>query len=324
MENIKSSKTESAKKKQYNKAKQSGLMKLLVAYKTETDEEKKALLKKKLKDEMSIFVYTYGLNHPLIRSENASSLLLETMKNFDKFIDEYNIEKNVDFAYYFKRVIAMMGKAFFNAEKRDWVNSGVSFSFMIPEILIKQEENYVSEEALSPYKTINAYKIKDDKKKEMQELLKKKHVQNYILSSSLLLDDDTLSSIVNNLPIDDRLDFVEKYLQLKTMYDEKRPSTFSERTIKHLVRKRQVEGDEEKETRVSHQRYNELVRRNQKKNILSYKPSYEDLEKVCLKSHSNIASSLSLGKHAIIDYKKRKKDERHEIYTSEFKSPQAL
>lgn len=324
MENTKNRESENIRKKQPNKAKQSGLMKLLVAYKTEADEGKKALLKKKLKDEMSVFVYTYGLNHPLIRSENASSLLLGTMKNFDRFIDEYNIEKNVDFAYYFKRVISMMGKAFFNEEKREWLNSGVSFSFMIPEVLIKQEENYVSEEALSPYKTQNAYKIKDDKKKEVQELLKKKHVQNYILSSSLLLDDDTLSSIVNNLPLDDRLDFVEKYLKLKEIYEEKRSDAFRELTLKHLVRKRQAENYDEKEPKVSHKRYNELVYRNQRKNMLSYKPSYEDLEKICSKSHSNMASSISLGKYAIIDYKRRKKEERHEIYTSEFKSPQAL
>ena len=312
------------KKYQLNTKKQSGLMKLLCAYKSETDEIKKAAIKKKLTDEMSIYVYTYAIKHPLIRAENASLLLLSAVKLFDKCIESYNIDGAVDFAYYFKKVIAMMGKAFFNGEKKGWVESGVSFSFLIPDALVRQEENNITEEALSGYKTLNSYEIKDEKKRKVQDLLKKRCVQDYILSTSLLLDEDTISSIVNNLPSEDRLDFINKYLKLKHITEEKRSTLYGERSMKYLLRKRSAELKDEKESSMSHERYTAIVKRNQKRNMLSYKPSYADMKDVLLKSRGNLASSISQGKYAIIEYKKCKKEERHEIYTSEFKPSQAL
>ena len=312
------------KKYQLNTKKQSGLMKLLCAYKSETDEIKKAAIKKKLTDEMSIYVYAYAIKHPLIRAENASLLLLSAVKLFDKCIESYNIDGAVDFAYYFKKVIAMMGKAFFNGEKKGWVESGVSFSFLISDALVQQEENNITEEALSGYKTLNSYEIKDEKKRKVQDLLKKRCVQDYILSTSLLLDEDTVSSIVNNLPSEDRLDFINKYLKLKHITEEKRSTLYGERSMKYLLRKRSAELKDEKESSMSHERYTAIVKRNQKRNMLSYKPSYADMKDVLLKSRGNLASSISQGKYAIIEYKKCNKEERHEIYTSEFKSSQAL
>lgn len=288
-------------KNEYNENKRSSLMKLMIAFKSETDEKERQKIKKQLRDEMYKFAYFYGIKDSAIGQYKAADFLLDVESEFDSIIDKFNKVEKVDFVFYFKKILAIRRSAFYKKQSYASRMETASISVLLPELTDNRTSKDVSERALSDKNITSLYSVNNLNNKALEKLLNRKNVQEYILSSSTHIDAEMITKAIDYLPVEERRSFIEKYIIINkncTSFDDK------QKALKYLVKKRNYELLEDESFNAEIKRCALLSKKALKNNLNATKVPYSYLSKLLKKDKKIISSGIFQGKNAIIEYKK--------------------